>query len=144
MMNKILGVLFIGITTVAFACSETETHDVTINQAQNEQTKNLKEDVSVNRFAQLINSGKGQVLDVRTPEEWQEGIIEGAIKSNFYAEDFSSQLKNLDPNKPVYVYCKSGGRSGKAANQLKEMGFTVYNLEGGITAWKKEGKSTVK
>ena len=85
------------------------------------------------------------MLDVRTPEEWAEGVIEDAIKMNFFDEDFNAQLTQLDKNKPVYVYCKSGGRSGKTATQMEAMGFTaVYNLVGGIGAWDAAGNKKVK
>lgn len=84
-------------------------------------------------------SGK-QVLDVRTPEEFQSGHIKGAVNINFYDEDFKQQLNKLDKGKPVFVYCRSGKRSGKTAAMLNELGFkAVYDLEGGITAWKEAG-----
>lgn len=80
-----------------------------------------------------------QIIDVRTPQEWAEGVVEGAKLLNFYDETFSQEvLETLDPNKPVLVYCRSGGRSGKTAQLLKENGFTqVYDLKGGIGAWNK-------
>lgn len=76
------------------------------------------------------------VLDVRTPEEWEMGIIENANRINFYDSDFESQLDQFDLEKPIMVYCKSGGRSGSAAEILQKKGFKkIYNLNGGITAW---------
>jgi len=82
---------------------------------------------------------------VRTPDEWASGTIKGATKMNFFDKDFNAQLEKLDKTKPVYVYCKSGGRSGKATKQMKKMGFTaVYNLVGGIGAWDAAGKEKVK
>jgi rhodanese-related sulfurtransferase len=47
-------------------------------------------------------------------------------------------LKLLDKNKPVYLYCRGGGRSGKSAKILQEKGYTIYNVLGGYTKWKKE------
>lgn len=102
-------------------------------------------DVNAATFKKLIETKPGQVLDVRTPEEWAEGIISGAIKMNYYDKDFSKQLDKLDKTKPVYVYCKVGGRSGSAAKELEKKGFKlVYNLDGGIKAWDKAGYPTVK
>jgi len=102
-------------------------------------------DVNAPTFKKLIETKPGQVLDVRTPEEWAEGIINGAIKMNYYDKDFSKQLDKLDKTKPVYVYCKVGGRSGSAAKELEKKGFKlVYNLDGGIKAWDKEGYPKVK
>lgn len=88
---------------------------------------------------------ESQLLDVRTPEEWSEGIIEGAIMLNYYEDDFDSKLAQLDKEKPVAVYCKSGGRSGGAMTKMNELGFKeVYNLDGGITEWNSKGKPTVQ
>lgn len=96
-------------------------------------------------FKKLIETKPGQVLDVRTPEEWAEGTIKGAIKMNYYDKDFAKQLDKLDKTKPVYVYCKVGGRSGSAAKELEKKGFKlVYNLDGGIKAWDKEGYPKAK
>ena len=68
-----------------------------------------------------------------------------AIKMNLYASDFKAKLDKLDKTKPVYVYCKVGGRSGQAASQMQAMGFSkVYNLIGGMDAWKGAGKETIK
>ena len=73
-----------------------------------------------------------QLLDVRTPEEVAEGALEGAQNINFYDADFKDKLSNLDINKPVFVYCRSGGRSGKCAQMCKDMGFKeIYDMKGG-------------
>jgi len=86
-----------------------------------------------------------QLIDVRKPDEFASGHIENAVNMNFYDEDFEAQIKNLDKDKDVYIYCRSGGRSGKAAKQLEELGFTkVYDLEGGILNWEKQNLPLVK
>jgi rhodanese-related sulfurtransferase len=73
-----------------------------------------------------------QLLDVRTPEEVAEGALEGAQNINFYDTDFKDKLSKLDKNKPVFVYCRSGGRSGKCAQMCKDMGFKeIYDMKGG-------------
>ena len=83
------------------------------------------------------NTPDKQVLDVRTSEELQSGHVKGALNINFYDEDFKKQLSRLDKGRPVFVYCRSGKRSGKTAALLNELGFNaVYDLKGGITAWK--------
>lgn len=99
--------------------------------------------VNVEEFATHLDGA--QVLDVRTPAEWSEGIMEGATMANFYDKDFAEQVSKLDKEKPVAVYCKVGGRSGQAMTKMKEMGFKeIYNLNGGMDAWKGSGKPTVK
>lgn len=86
-----------------------------------------------------------QLLDVRTKEEWDEGHLEGATLVTVTEEGFLEKAKaKLDPKKPVVVYCRSGGRSAKATAQLRDAGFTVHDLDGGITAWKAAGKPVVK
>ncbi len=84
------------------------------------------------------------ILDVRTPKEVAQGVIPGAKVINFYNDNFKVELGKLDKSKTYLVYCKSGGRSGKTCNALKEAGIANYhNLDGGITAWKRAGLETV-
>ncbi len=101
--------------------------------------------VNYSLFEEALQSEEGTLLDVRTPEEVAKGSIEGATHINIYDEDFKEQAAELDKSKPVYVYCKSGGRSSRACKQLIGLGFSkVYNLDGGITAWKAANKPIVK
>ena len=83
---------------------------------------------------------KALILDVRTPEETQLGIIEGATIINFDDDDFEAKIQLMEKSKPIVVYCASGGRSSQAASILSEQGFMeVYNLEGGLYGWQNEG-----
>jgi rhodanese-related sulfurtransferase len=97
------------------------------------------------RFAKFIAEKAGQVLDVRTPEEWATGVIAGARFIDFSAGGFKeAAAAQLDKAKPVYVYCAAGGRSYRASKLLKELGFAeVYDLVGGMGAWKEAGMPTV-
>ena len=84
-------------------------------------------------YAQL---GKPDVMivDVRTPAEYAEGHIAGAV--NLPLQTIESWYKDLPKDKPVYLYCRSGNRSQQAAEFLKEKGFSnIYNEQGGIIAW---------
>lgn len=100
--------------------------------------------VSVEQSAKIIENKDIAILDVRTPAEWKTGIIEGAQLVNFYSEAFEADILKLDKEHPVFVYCKSGGRSAQAANILAKNGYTVYNLQGGMGAWSAAGKAIVK
>ena len=82
-----------------------------------------------------------QLLDVRTVEEYNGGHIKNSVLSNIKdTVTFESAVSVLDKNKAVYVYCLAGGRSSKAANYLVHKGFKyVYELEGGMNAWRKAG-----
>jgi rhodanese-related sulfurtransferase/predicted DsbA family dithiol-disulfide isomerase len=85
-----------------------------------------------------------QVVDVRTSEEIATGTVmdrSGLIELDFYADTFGNDLMaTLDPNEPVFVYCRSGNRSGQTVEFLADQGFPeVYDLDGGIVAWQEAG-----
>jgi thioredoxin 1 len=85
---------------------------------------------------ELKSAEPGQILDVRTIDEYAKGHIEGAILADITSDAFQNAVANLDKTKTVYVYCLSGSRSGSAASQLQEMGFkSIVNLTGGMLAW---------
>ena len=77
------------------------------------------------------------LLDVRTEDEFNNGIIPGAINIDIYkGQGFIYQVEELDKSKNYYVYCAAGARSGKACSVMNELGFkTTYNLAGGISQW---------
>lgn len=96
--------------------------------------------VSPQEMKQFIDMNQVQLIDVRTPEEYEAGHLINSENLNFFDETFEAELDKLDKNAPVCVYCKSGGRSAKAAEILKKKGFkAIYNLDGGIMGWEKEG-----
>ena len=91
-------------------------------------------------FKQRMSEAPGTLVDVRTPDEWNEGVIEGARLLDFHAEGFAEAIKKTDASKPVYLYCAVGGRSFKAAQLLEKAGFThVVELDGGMGAWQEAG-----
>ena len=88
-------------------------------------------------FRELITQNNIQLVDVRTPEEFNERKIEGAQLINIYDPNFESMIDaKLDSSMPVAVYCHSGVRSMSAARILAKKGFTVYNLRGGMIFWR--------
>lgn len=88
---------------------------------------------------------KGQLVDVRTPAEYAAGHLPGAVNIDIYAADFEKRLAALDKNAPLYLYCRSGGRSGQALAKAKSLGFkNAVHMAGGIMAWEAKGKKTVK
>jgi rhodanese-related sulfurtransferase len=95
--------------------------------------------VDVTEFSERITIDNIQLVDVRTPEEYAEGHIENALLINFKSDDFEEKIQELDKDKPVYVYCKSGNRSGQASEIMKELGFKqIIDLDGGYSAWSKK------
>lgn len=101
------------------------------------------ESIAPQEFAEKIKTtDKPQILDVRTPEEFGSEHIDNAVNVNWNSDDFAAKAELYDKSKPVFVYCLSGGRSKKAAAKLQELGFTtIYELDGGIMNWDKEGYS---
>jgi len=100
--------------------------------------------IDVQKFIELQDEGY-KVIDVRTPEEFSEGFIEGAVNINFFDPEFKANVDKLDKEGNYLVYCKSGGRSKKALHLMKDIGFiNVYSLTGGIKAWSAEGKPLSK
>lgn len=95
-------------------------------------------DISVSEAQKMIYDNKDLIIiDVRTPEEVAAGKIEGALEININDSDFASKMSALDKDKEYLVYCKSGGRSGRCMNKMKDLGFkSVYNMEGGYSSWK--------
>lgn len=89
---------------------------------------------------QLQQDGNAMVLDVRTPEELEEGFIPNATNIDFYlGQGFLSEIGKLDKAKNYYVYCRSGNRSGQACAIMNSLGFkNTYNLAGGFMNWEGE------
>ncbi|MFV1448037.1 rhodanese-like domain-containing protein [Maribacter sp. HS] len=83
-----------------------------------------------------FDSAKEILLDVRTPQEYKEGSIHGAININWLSNDFDEKVTKLDRTKKIYVFCKKGGRSLKSQARLVELGFNnVVDLQGGYDAY---------
>lgn len=84
-------------------------------------------------FVEAYPSDKnGVCLDARTPQEFEQGHLEGAININYLSHDLASELEKLPKDKTYYVCCRSGRRSLRICVLLKNMGYTVYNLDGGM------------
>lgn len=105
------------------------------------QTTKPVQTLDVKTYAEkLKNTEKPQLLDVRTPEEFGVEHLENADNVNVNSPDFANKVAKYDKSKPIFVYCKVGGRSAQAADKLVAMGFNeVYNLEGGIMKWTTAG-----
>lgn len=109
----------------------------------NGQTSKNSQTIDAKAFAEKIAvTPNPQILDVRTPEEFAAAHIDDAKNVNWLGESFVAGSEKLDKTKPVFVYCKSGGRSQNAVSKLEELGFTtIYQLQGGILKWDAAGLS---
>ncbi len=95
------------------------------------------QNLSVSDFQKLLADTTVQLIDVRTPAEFEAGHIPRALNIDVKEVNFEKNIKTLDPSRPVAVYCRSGVRSRKAARKLAEKGFQVYNLDKGFLSWPK-------
>ena len=144
-MKKYIIVLVFAVSvSVAFSCNSSNPNA----QAESLELQEalITKNVSVSEFQELTKDRTEAILlDVRTPNEVAQGIIEDAIVIDFYDKKFKGKVDKLDKSKPILIYCRSGRRSGIDMSTLRELGFSeVYNLQGGIIEWDKAGLETVK
>ncbi len=93
-------------------------------------------EMPITEFSQQDLKKSDLLVDVRTPGEFEEGHLEGAVNIDWMAEDFIRKWDTIDKDRKVYVYCKVGGRSAKAAHLLDSLGYSVVDLTGGWDAYK--------
>lgn len=123
-MKNIALVLLIAMTLLS--CKEEKSNEIKV--------------VTPDEMQTLLELEEVQLVDVRTPQEFNEGYIAQAQNIDFKSPTFDQDILQLDKLKPVVVYCRSGGRSAKCAKKMKDAGFVkVYDLEGGVSKWKHEG-----
>ncbi len=92
--------------------------------------------VGAERFAEAVAADGVVVIDVRTPAEFAEGHLPGAVNIDVQGGDFDAQVAQLDPEGDYAVYCRSGNRSRAAIDQMATGGVErTVGLEGGIGSW---------
>ena len=100
----------------------------------------LEPAAAVDLMSRNRNNPDFVILDVRTPGEFRQGFIEGAVLLDYYASDFRDRFAQLDRDATIFMYCRSGNRSSHVLRMADELGFRrVYDLHGGILAWKEAG-----
>jgi rhodanese-related sulfurtransferase len=88
---------------------------------------------------------EAQIIDVRTPEEFNSKHLDNAVNIDISNNNFDAEIAKLDKSKPVFVYCLSGGRSKTAADKMQKIGFKeIYELDGGMLKWNAAGLSNIK
>jgi rhodanese-related sulfurtransferase len=112
----------------------------------NSQTSKAIQITDCNTFETAVKAQKNlQLIDVRTAEEFAEYHVLNAQNINYNNDLFTITVEKLNKNEPIFVYCKAGGRSAKAAQKLAELGFAkIYDLEGGIINWIENKKPIIK
>jgi phage shock protein E len=97
--------------------------------------------VGTGEFATVIDQPGVVIIDVRTPEEFADGHITGAVNIPVQQADFASRIAGLDPNTTYAVYCRSGNRSQPAVAAMEEAGITtIYELDSGTKGWTAAGQ----
>ncbi|MCB9816901.1 rhodanese-like domain-containing protein [Candidatus Nomurabacteria bacterium] len=132
-----LGIIAIGVSGFFMTYQGTP---AAVGMAVEQQIKS----VPAQAFAEYIDNDAVVLLDIRTPEEYDGGHIEGAANIDFYAADFDTQLAKLDRDVSYAIYCRSGNRTGQTLSKMRKLGFTnVVDLTGGIVTWEQAGKELV-
>ncbi|REG90203.1 rhodanese-like domain-containing protein [Winogradskyella sediminis] len=123
---------------IVLACFSTSCLNRTLNNGEVQL-------VTAEEMNSILELEDVQLVDVRTPEEHKENHIVNSQNIDFMSPTFDEDILKLDKDRPVLLYCKSGGRSAKCAKKLKAAGFEkVYDLEGGISKWKHSDKLNLK
>lgn len=101
--------------------------------------------VTPEQAAMLATDPAVTVLDVRTPDEFASGHLDGAVLVDFSSPTFADAIAELDPAQPYLVYCHSGNRSGQAVASMTQAGFeSLWDLDGGVSAWTAAGLELVR
>lgn len=102
--------------------------------AQDARTVNI---LNADHFKEAIDIKNVQLVDVRTPKEFKKGAIKGAVNIDFFNKvQFQKSFEKFNKEEPIYIYCRSGNRSQKAAAKLDSLGFKkIYDLKGGFMNW---------
>lgn len=96
--------------------------------------------VSPQEMQELLQIDSAQLVDVRTAKEYQAGYIANSQNIDFTSPSFEDDIKSLDKEKPIFLYCQKGSRSAKCAEKMKDLGFKkIYDLQGGFSKWKHDG-----
>ena len=103
------------------------------------------EHIKTDEFKNRMEEGGYEIVDLRTPAEFEAGHLEGAYNIDFTASDIQDRISELDKEKKYLLYCRTGNKSGQTLDIMKEKEFIeVYNMLGGITEWNDEGYDVVK
>ena len=149
-MRKNIIILAVFALLISFtSCNEAKKTDET-NEVNTEVVTNIESEQQTNTSKQKVEKLEAvsfrikmaelriyNVVDVRTPQEFAQASIPKAKNIDINGDNFEEELDKLEKNKPLFIYCKSGGRSEKAVEKAKEMGFErIIELDGGMEAWK--------
>ena len=96
-----------------------------------------QQELEPERVAELVSSGEAELVDVRTDGEYEAGHVAGARHVPF--EELTARSAELDSERPLVLYCRSGGRSGAAAQAFNASGWETHTMAGGLLEWAERG-----
>ncbi len=135
---KRLFIYILAASQLLFSCktNSKESDFQSTNQTNKAVSSGIIYNVSVADFQNALNLSDATLVDVRTPQEYQQGHLEGAISIDWYQRSFRNNILHIPKDKPILIYCRSGNRTSKTTGVLKSLGYTeIYNLEKGIDQW---------
>lgn len=147
MKKYLLTMLFLVITIGSLSILAKQNSQIDTNNTESKRIisttpTQVNKRIAVDEFYIETQKPNVVILDIRTPEEYNNGHIDNSINIDFYATNFRTELDKLDKTVEYNIYCNSGNRSATALQMMKEMGFeNVLELEGGIQAWNKSNKT---
>lgn len=144
MRIKTLGVSIataaLALTAPLTACSNSDTEVAPTPVEVLAEAATGPERVNAIMFSALVATAGVTVIDVRTPEEFTQSHIQGAVNYNVKGPDFATQIAALDPAGIYAIYCQSGNRSQPAVAQMSSAGIeNIYELDSGISGWENAG-----
>jgi phage shock protein E len=152
MNKKLITLIALGALT---ACSQAETPNAQAAQPAQAQSVPSQVQESAEMQVTYVNATEALeamrarpdlvVIDVRTPAEFAEGHIEGALNIDYRNANFSTEIAKLDGSQDYIIHCRSGHRSKASLEKFKEQGFShIIHMDGGILGWNKANLPTVK
>jgi|694.fasta_scaffold03165_19 phage shock protein E len=125
------------------ACSQAPA-DQSSKTGTEQSTVQTTVDLTPQAFKQAIDKNEALLVDVRTPGEYASGHLEGSLNVDWTASGHEAEFAKLPKDRPLLLYCRSGGRSGQAMEYLRSKGYQVQHLDGGIGAWMNAGLPVTK
>lgn len=128
--------ILMGLSVIA--CNSSSTTESKENAAESSSSDPAEHKLDKTTFAADMKKSGAVIIDVRMPQEFEQGHIEGAININFFDPEFKHQLLDLDRDKTYYLYCKNETRSYRSMKFMETNDFKhVYILKGGYEEWNK-------
>ena len=142
----IVGLIFVGLAGMVFVSQSSSNQNQTTSSSNTSINSTAFEAIStVQDLKKRLDTKNPSdvLLDVRTPEEFSDGHIQGAINLDMQNPNFNSQIQKLDKTKTYLVFCRSGNRALTASQEMSKIGLKTVYSKGGIVDWQSAGFETI-